>query len=70
MSLNQFTVFAQDCHLLEAKSEGVKYTDMVRMFISTNFEEDSKSPESEANDDDALVRLPSFSNDLRNLLQI
>ena len=47
---------AQDCHILDAKSVGVKATDLVCMFVSTNFEEDSKTEEAEANDDEALVR--------------
>jgi len=41
---------------MDPKSVGVKYQDLVRMFVSTNFEEDSKTEEAEANDDDALVR--------------
>lgn len=56
MSLQQWLAFAQECDILDAKSAGVKSADLVRMFVSTNFEEDSKTEESEANDDDALVR--------------
>eukprot|EP00210_Caulerpa_lentillifera_P005165 g4937.t1 len=56
LSLQQWLAFAQECDVLDSKSTGVKSTDLVRMFVSTNFEEDSKTEESEANDDDALVR--------------
>ncbi|GMH44651.1 hypothetical protein BSKO_12603 [Bryopsis sp. KO-2023] len=56
LSLNQWTIFTQDCDILDPKSLGSKSSDLDTMFVSTNFEEESGTHDAEANDDDALVR--------------
>lgn len=56
MSRNQWTLFTQECNIVDPKSPGVKPSDLDTMFVSTNFEEDAGTQEAEANDDDALVR--------------
>lgn len=56
LSLNQWTIFTQDCYILDPKSLGSKAADLDTMFVSTNFEEESGTHDAEANDDDALVR--------------
>eukprot|EP00983_Pelagomonas_calceolata_P039503 1137212-Pelagomonas_calceolata.AAC.4 len=42
--------------ILDHRVPGIKPSDIDTMFISTNYEEDSQTQESEANDDNALVR--------------
>lgn len=62
ISLNQWTIFTQDCDILDPKSQGSKASDLDTMFVSTNFEEESGTHEAAANDDDALVRWGSYSH--------
>lgn len=54
MSLVQFHKFCQDCNIPDNRT--CKSTDLDTMFISTNFEEESNTQESDANDDNALCR--------------
>lgn len=56
LTLNQWTVFTQECGIIDNKSTGIRASDLDRMFLSTNYEEQSNSQASEANNDDALVR--------------
>jgi hypothetical protein len=56
MSLFQFIKFTQDCGIVDNKSTGCKASDLDTIFISTNFEEDAGTQESDANDDNALCR--------------
>eukprot|EP00200_Dunaliella_tertiolecta_P007620 CAMPEP_0202380154 /NCGR_PEP_ID=MMETSP1127-20130417/27386_1 /ASSEMBLY_ACC=CAM_ASM_000462 /TAXON_ID=3047 /ORGANISM="Dunaliella tertiolecta, Strain CCMP1320" /LENGTH=1087 /DNA_ID=CAMNT_0048978807 /DNA_START=79 /DNA_END=3342 /DNA_ORIENTATION=+ len=56
MGLMEFHRFARHCKISDPKVPGIKPSDIDTMFISTNYEEDSQTQESEANDDNALVR--------------
>ncbi|KAF5826985.1 hypothetical protein DUNSADRAFT_1559 [Dunaliella salina] len=56
MGLMEFHRFARQCCISDPKVPGIRPSDIDTMFISTNYEEDSQTQESEANDDNALVR--------------
>ena len=56
MSLNEFNRFVRDCGIADPTTPGIRSTDIDTMFVSTNFEEEQGTQESDANDDNALCR--------------
>ena len=56
MPLNQYTAFLYDCEIPDGKSKFCKMKDCDVMFITTNYEENKDSAESDDNDDLCLMR--------------
>ncbi|KAK3254449.1 hypothetical protein CYMTET_36334, partial [Cymbomonas tetramitiformis] len=56
MSLNQFSAFAKDARIPVEGSRHCRQSDLDTMFISTNYEEEKGTIESETNDDRSLMR--------------
>ncbi|KAJ9515640.1 hypothetical protein QJQ45_021752 [Haematococcus lacustris] len=57
--------FCSEAHVLDNTQRGCTSQDLQNVFIATNYEEDKVSQESEANDDDAMMRFEFYEGLVR-----